>query len=86
MSKPAPKQWAIVANCVPCATSENWDLSQPPSDHELETGSKMVAVHADHEEYFTVRGYETLTGEPVSATDSGLLFICPHLDAKAFAE
>jgi hypothetical protein len=33
-----------------------------------------------------VRGYETLTGEPVSATDGGLLFICPHLDAKSFAD
>ncbi len=77
-------QWALVAVCIPCATSEN--PSEPPSDHELETGSRVVAVHADHESHYTVRGYETLTGEPVSATDGGLLFICPHLDAKSFAD
>jgi hypothetical protein len=82
----ANQQWAVVAVCLPCAKAENWDLSQSPSDHEFETDSRMAPVHADHEEYYAARGYQTLTGEPVSPTDSGRLFICPHLEAEAFAD
>ena len=82
----ASNQWAIVAFCIPCATSEKVDLSRPADDHEVDTNSRMVLVHADHEEYYTVRGYETLTGEPAGPGDSGRLFICPHLDAESFAD
>ena len=74
---------AVVRACVQCARSENWDLSRPLLESEIATNTRAMIVHAHHAGEYSARGYEILSGGPLHATHSGLLFICPHLAAEA---
>ncbi len=49
----------------------------------MATNTRSMIVHAHHADELGARGYEIVKGKPVHASDSGLLFICPHLAAEA---
>jgi len=67
----------LVHACVQCAISEGWD--SPEALAPEASDERYAFVHAGHAAEYKALGYETFYSAPVFATDSGMVFLCPHL-------